>query len=243
VAVWDVAASRVLTTLEGHDQEVKCLAISADGKTLASGSSDWTVKVWDLTTGNELRTIKGNPSSAPVDPSLPFILALTPDGKGLVIMRWSWLEVWDVAAGRLTMALMAGPDEMNFQCLAISADRKTLATGYQDGRVKLWDVATEKTPVLPDRSGADGWLRERMERLKKGGNRALLKGHTGGVLSLAFTTDGQTLATGAEDRTLRLWDVVTGQERAPSGSMPARSRPWLSRRMARLWLPGARTGR
>ncbi len=68
-------------------------------------------------------------------------------------------------------------------CLVFSRDGKALASGDEDGTIKLWDVAKAK-------------------------ELASFKGHTGGISSLAFSADSKVLVSGSEDKTIKLWDVV-----------------------------------
>ena len=96
--------------------------------------------------------------------------------------------------------------------MAFSPDGKTLASGSNDGTVRLWDVATGRPIGEP------------------------LTGHTGLVYSVAFSPDGKTLASGSGDGTVRLWDVATGRPIGhPSPATPARSARWRSARTARPW--------
>ena len=73
--------------------------------------------------------------------------------------------------------------------VAVAPDGSWLATGGEDGTVRIWDAAT-------------------------GQQRAVLTGHTGWVTAVAVAPDGSWLATGGDDGTVRIWDAATGQERA-----------------------------
>jgi WD40 repeat protein len=77
VRLWDLAAKKEKASLIGHTQEVRSMAITADGKTLATGTHDRTVKLWDLVAAKELTTVRGF--------ALVTAVAITPDGKVLAV--------------------------------------------------------------------------------------------------------------------------------------------------------------
>ena len=81
-------------TLKGHTGPANCVAYSPDGKTLASGSWDKTIKLWDVTTGKEEATLKGHTS-------MVYAVAYSPDGKTLASGGWDGaVMLWDVKTGK-----------------------------------------------------------------------------------------------------------------------------------------------
>jgi WD40 repeat protein len=79
--------------LKGHRDDVKSVAVSPDGKWLASGSQNQTVKIWDLATGKEVHTLRGHKGAVQS-------VAFSPDGKQLVSGSLDeTLKVWDLATG------------------------------------------------------------------------------------------------------------------------------------------------
>jgi WD40 repeat protein len=89
-----VAARRITATLEGHTGSVFALAFSPDGKTLASGSKDTTVKLWDLTTGKNIATLQGHTDYVRS-------VAFSPDGKTLASASHDrTIKLWDLQRGR-----------------------------------------------------------------------------------------------------------------------------------------------
>src|SRR5262245_45484368 len=82
-------------TLKGHTKAVVCVAYSPDGKTLASGSLDTTVKLWDVRTGKERATLKGHTDKV-------WSVAFSPDGKTLASgSHDKTIKLWDVQTGKV----------------------------------------------------------------------------------------------------------------------------------------------
>jgi WD40 repeat protein len=132
VSIWNLDSRAVIGELKGHTEEICALAISPDGKTIASGGRDQTVKVWDLATSQERVTITGNQGWVND-------LAISPDGKTLAIgvMNGS-VKLWDLGAARWRSEDHV-PNGNSFS-IAISPDGKTVASGHA-AQVVLWRFA------------------------------------------------------------------------------------------------------
>ncbi|KAA6213902.1 hypothetical protein CP973_32525 [Streptomyces albofaciens JCM 4342] len=200
-----------------HTGAVNAVAFSRDGRTLATGSVDRTVKLWDTTTNHMLGTLIGH--VGPV-----YALAFSPDGRILATAGDdSTVRLWDVVHRR-QLAVLTGPVG-RVVSLSFSPDGRTLASGSTGNAVRLWDVATRR-PVadLAGHSGnvtavafsPDGKVlasagEDRTVRLWDARTHrplARLTGHLQPVYALAFSSDSHTLASGGGDRTVRLWDVA-----------------------------------
>ena len=210
-------------TLEGHGSEVTSVAFSPDGKTLASGSNDDTIRLWDVVTGAEVRTFIGH--TAQVNS-----VAFSPDGKTLASGSGSWgndgntIRLWDVVTGT-EMQMLEGHTG-GVSTVAFSPDGSTLASGSRDHTLRLWDVVTgaeiqtldrythgvNSVAFSPDGStlANSSSVNVHLWDVVTGAHKQTLEGHRSEVWSVAFSPDGQTLASGGASNSVRLWDVTTG---------------------------------
>ena len=212
---WNIATQNSATL--GHNAEVRSIAFSSDGETLAIAGR--TTQLWDLDTRTIVATLNG---SEPV--------AFLPDGATLVTGR----KLWDVTS-RLNLATLPG----NFHSVAISPDGTILASGGTGSSVTLLDVATRQNiGTLEGHTGdfnsgavqavafspngltlASG-SRDKTVKLwdvVTRQNTATFVGHNKTVESVAFSPDGATIASGSRDRTVKLWNVATEKNTATLG--------------------------
>jgi WD40 repeat protein len=204
-----------------HPSEVNEVSFSPDGKTLASGSEDKTVKLWDVETGKELKTLKGHQDSVNS-------VSFPPDGKTLAsASRDKTVKLWDVVTGKELKTLNGHQSAVN--SVSYSPDGKTLASASRDNTVKLWDVVTGKelktlnghqdqvwsVSFSPDGKtlASASWDNTvKLWDVGTGKELKTLKGYQSWVNSVSYSPDGETLASGSGDGTVKLWDVGTGKE-------------------------------
>ena len=183
---------RLQSMLWGHSSYVSSVAFSPDGTTLASGSADQTIILWDVSDVQQPHAL-GQPLQGHSDRVLS--VAFSPDGTTLASGSYDkTIMLWDVSDPQQPRALgqpLKGHSSY-VSSVAFSPDGTTLASGSEDTTIRLWDVSN---PQQPRPLGQP------------------LKGHKDSVLSVAFSPDGKTLGSGIKDSTIVLWDVSNSQPR------------------------------
>ena len=138
IYAWDVASGTLAYQLGTPGKTINLingLAVSPDGKTLASSGSDRLIRLWELDSRGENMEIPGH-----VD--WVYGLAFTPDGQRLISAGADrTIRVWDTQYGRSQMVL-AGPTDQVFD-VAVSPDGRYVASGSGDGYVRLWDISPQ----------------------------------------------------------------------------------------------------
>ncbi|WP_211835130.1 nSTAND1 domain-containing NTPase [Streptomyces rhizosphaericus] len=208
--------------LTGHKGDVGAVAFSPDGHTLATGSDDGTVRLWDPATGRTRRALTSHNGAVRA-------VAFNPDGHTLATSSADrTVRLWDPATGRTRRALTSHNGAV--RAVAFNPDGHTLATSSADRTVRLWDPATGRTRrILTGHNGAvravafnpDGRTLAtadengtvRLWDSATGRTQRTLTSHNGAVTSVAFNPDGRTLATAGTDDIVRLWDSATGRIR------------------------------
>jgi WD40 repeat protein len=170
----------------GHSGPVCSIAFSPDGQTLASGGVDGTIKLWDVSSGQEV-------GGFPADTFEVSSVCWTPDGKTLASGGSSTsVNLWNVSEGRAARTLES-PGVVRY--VAFSPDGRTLAT--VGGRVpRLWDLKSGRClPNLPNPTSEESsWVFENS------------------LTSIAWSPDGKILATDTEGDLVKLWDTVSGKK-------------------------------
>jgi WD40 repeat protein/basic membrane lipoprotein Med (substrate-binding protein (PBP1-ABC) superfamily) len=202
--VWDATSGELILVLDGHIGPVSSAVFSPDDTLIATSSDDGSIIVWDAETGRQKFIFKGHTQ-------VVFSVSFSPVciKNELVFPHTCWFRlvsasgdgtarVWSTAPDRELLTL-AVPDIFR---TIISPDGSLMATGFDDGSAKTYNISTVLAEAFKGKSSDTFGLEEV--------NKYCC--HSAQVNDLVFSPDGVILATASDDHTVKLWDVATGQE-------------------------------
>jgi len=207
----------------GHTEGINSACFSPDGCYALSGSDDATLKLWDVKSGQEIRTFQGHTDAV-------MSVCISPDGcYALSGSEDHTIKLWDIQTGQEIQFFKVQNNLLSSVCFSPDG-LQALSTDW-DGSMILWDIQTGKEVCTFERqryrfpftcvcfspdnrhilSGSfDGilklWDIQTREIIET------FEGHTSRVSSVCFSPDGRNTLSGSEDHTIKLWDIQTGQE-------------------------------
>ena len=135
IKIWNIVTGRALS-LEGHKGFVGSVAISPDGTKIVSGSWDKSIKIWDMATGKELKSLEATKDAV-------FSVAISPDGTKIVSgSSDNMIKIWDMATGKELKSLEGHEGSVN--SVVISSDGTKIVSASWNGSIKIWDSAIGK---------------------------------------------------------------------------------------------------
>jgi WD40 repeat protein len=212
-----------IAILDGHQETVRSVAISADGRLLAAGGGmparKGEVKLWNLETKQVAATIVGHSDCI-------YAVAFSPDGKLLATSSYDKLiKLWDTTTGQEVRTLKDHIDAI--YALQFSADGTRLVSGGADRTVKIWNPATgERLFTLSDATdginsvalspdgkrvaaaGLDKSIRIWSLGEKSGALEQSLIAHEDAIIKIAWSPDGKQIVSASADRTVRIFDAA-----------------------------------
>ena len=213
------AQDESIKTLKGHKADVNSVRYSPDGKYLACCGFDKTLKIWDVNTGNCIKTF-------PEQSIYVNSVSYSPDGKYLASVSGDIkIKIWDVNTGNCIKTFKGHNNYV--ESVSYSPDGKYLASVSWDRRIKIWDVNTGNciktfsghnwhvisVSYSPDGKYLASGSRDKTIKLWDVNTGNCIKtflGHNDLVESVSYSPDGKYLASGSDDKTIKIWDVNTG---------------------------------
>ncbi len=270
VHVIDRTTNKIEWTMSGHTDFISAVAISPNGKLMASGGLDKKLNVWNLESGELVESLPGHEFGIQT-------VAFSPDSKTLVAgggddRAPDWhrrlhgeVKIWTIQSDQEPQTLQVSAAVTS---VAYSADQRFIAVGLFDGKTLLADANKVKTlrtieqssPVTCVRFSSDSKVLAtattdglvKLWEVGTGSEVATYRGHRGHVDSLAFSHKGLWLASGGMDRTIRIWDANIHPERTriplPAWSIHTvafteDSQSLLASDFKRVWLLDPRSNR
>jgi len=219
----DLSLMPPLSRAHGYGSPVHDVAVTGDGRQAITCGPDGTAAVWDLASGNRLRTLTSAGGTVRS-------IAVTPDGNHALIRDSRAVTVWDLRTWTL-MHVLTGPN-YEVRSMVVSPDGGRLVMGTGPGMVSVWDLKADAwLHTIADRDGSDvsrvAVNSNGARAVTAGGRKAVvwdletakplhtLVGHHEGIHAVAITNDGTRVMTGSDDGMAMLWDLTTAQDSQP----------------------------
>ena len=192
IRLWDASTGEHKRTLTGHAIGITSVIFSPAGRTLASGSYDHTIRLWNAMTGEHKRTLTEHANDVTS-------IVFSPDGRTLASGSYDkTICLWDAVNGEHRQTLTGHTHWVN--SVAFSPDGQTLASGSGDKTILLRKLEADSDILMEDHT-------IRLWDAATGEPKRTFIGHTDRIHSVAFSPDGQTLASGSYDGTVILWKL------------------------------------
>jgi WD40 repeat protein len=225
----------LIKTLEGHESSISSIGITPNGNYLVSGSgtiaweigeededAEKTFKLWELSTGKNIRTFEEQTSSV-------VCLAISPNNHSIVSGLYDGLlKVWDINSG-YDIRVLNGRNGFLTTCIAISSNGEFAVTGSTDSVIRLWNLVSGENirnyfghkssvkcvAISPDsRFIVSGSVDKTVKvwDVKTGAEIRTFTGHERNVTCIAISHNGQYIASGSWDNTVKIWNLYNVDE-------------------------------
>lgn len=192
--VWDIVAKVIRHQFSGHEQDIYSLDFASDGRHIASGSGDRTIRLWDLEQGQCVLNlaIEDGVTTVAISPDNRFVAAGSLDKS---------VRIWDTQ-NHVMVERTEGEHghKDSVYSVAFSPRGDHLVSGSLDKTIRMWKLNT-----MPGEPGPDG-----VGPRSTGQCIRTFEGHKDFVLSVAMTPDGAWVMSGSKDRGVQFWDPETG---------------------------------
>ncbi len=221
-SIVDAETGSALHDLKGHTGDNHCAQWSNDGRLIATGASDKTIRLWDTQTGKQVRVLAGHTDNVRA-------VAWSTNDELLASAGDTTIRVWNAKTGE-SVRILNNPVNVGVRSVAWSPDGKTLASGDGVGKLHLWDTtAGQRTDTFDGPPGGveslawspDGKLIASGHesgtvcvRNPHSDKKSVLQGHSTAVLYIQWSRDGSLLFTSDWNGLARLWDSTSGHAMA-----------------------------